>query len=90
MWFHQVPDARVLVRTKQGVFMQRDVFRGPHNRLFFQHGSGFVRIGAGDATSAPTLSVVALDLPFTPERDDLRSPLYSSSNSQPYNVEVVK
>ncbi len=90
MWMHHVPDARVLVRTKQGVFAQRDVYRGPHNRLFFQQGTGFVRIGAGDATSAPAMSVVALDLPFTPERDEFKSPLYSSSNAQPYNVEVVK
>lgn len=49
MWFHQVPDARALVRTKQGVFSQRDVYRGPANRLFFQQGTGFVHIGAGNS-----------------------------------------
>ena len=31
MWFQHIPDARVLIRTKQGVFLQKDVFKGPYS-----------------------------------------------------------
>lgn len=88
MWMHRVPDARALVRTKAGVFLQRPVFRGPGNRLFFQHSGGFVCIGSHDSTSCPTLSVVALDLPFTPRFDSpLKNPLFAD-NDEPYSREV--
>ena len=88
MWFQHIPDARVLIRTKQGVFLQKDVFKGPHNRLFFQHGGGFVRIGAHDATSAPALSVVAFDLPFTPAFGaPIKTPHFTAGTS-PYCTEV--
>ena len=88
MWFQHIPDARVLIRTKQGVFLQKDVFKGPHNRLFFQHGGGFVRIGAHDATSAPALSVVAFDLPFTPAfGEPVKTPHFTAGTS-PYSSKV--
>jgi hypothetical protein len=58
MWFHAIPDARVLLSSK-GVFHQKPVFRGPNRRLFAQWGSG-------DSTSAPGVNLVALDLPFKP------------------------
>ena len=44
MWFHAIPDGRILLRSK-GNFFQRPAFRGPGNRLFASWGSGFIRIG---------------------------------------------
>lgn len=74
MWFHAIPDGRVLLRSK-GNFFQRPAFRGPGNRLFASWGSGFIRIGAGDATSNPLVSVEAYDLPFVLNADAMRNPL---------------
>ena len=66
MWFHLLPDSRVLLLSK-GVFHQKPVFRGPNRRLFAQWGSGFIRLGSQDSTPAPGVNLVALDLPFKPE-----------------------
>jgi hypothetical protein len=83
MWFHIIPDARCLLRDKRGVFHQKQVFRGPERRLFAQVGSGFIRLGAGDATSCPTMSLIDFDLPFTPERDSIKNPLMPASLTPP-------
>lgn len=66
MWFHILPDARVLLSSK-GVFYQKPVFRGPNRRLFAQWGTGFIRLGSQDSTSSPGVSLVELDLPFRPD-----------------------
>ena len=79
MWFQHIPDARVLIRTKQGVFLQKDVFKVPHNRL-----GGFVRIGVGDSTSAPALSVIALAF-----GEAIKTPHFTVGTS-PYCTEVPK
>ena len=68
MWFHILPDSRVLLLSK-GVFHQKPVYRGPNRRLFAQWGSGFIRIGCQDSTSCPGVAVVELDLPFKPALD---------------------
>lgn len=79
MWFYAIPDARVLLSSK-GVFHQKPVFRGPNRRLFAQWGSGFIRLGSQDSTSASGVNLVALDLPFKPEYEKpLPNPLVPES-----------
>ena len=77
MWFHIIPDARALLLSR-GVFKRVDVYRGPNRRLFAKWGSGFIRLGAVSipscpgSTSLPGVALEAVDLPFTPELDDLK------------------
>lgn len=59
--FHIIPEAVAVVRSK-GTFFQKDVYRRG-NRLYFKFGSGFVRIGAGDATSKPGVAIESFWLP---------------------------
>ena len=88
MWMHQIPDARALVRTKAGVFHQKNVYRGPGSRLFAQWGTGFIRLGCHGSTSCPGVTLVELDLPFKPELDNpLPHPLVPD-NDEPYSREI--
>lgn len=59
--FHVIEDAQVVLRSK-GTFYQKKVYRRG-DRLFAGWGAGFIRIGAGDATSNPHVSWETLDLP---------------------------
>jgi len=59
--FHIVADTQIIVHSR-GTYYQRKVYcRG--DRLYAAHGGGFVRIGAGDATSNPNVSWESFDLP---------------------------
>lgn len=59
--FNIIPDAQIILR-KKGTFYQRKVYhRG--TRLYASSGVGFVRIGAGDATSSSEISWEGLDIP---------------------------
>ena len=71
--FHIIQDAQVVLRSK-GTYFQRKVFRRG-DRLFAQHGSGFIRLGGGDATSCPGISYETLDLPPHIEKLLQRGPL---------------
>jgi len=59
--FRIIPDAQVILNMK-GTFFQRKVYRRG-TRLYAGSGAGFVRLGAGDATSAPNVSWEGLDIP---------------------------
>lgn len=59
--FHIIDDAQVILRSK-GVFHQKKLYRRG-NRIYAAWGSGFIRIGGGDATSCPGVSYESLDLP---------------------------
>jgi hypothetical protein len=59
--FHIIDGAQVILRSR-GVFYQRELYY-QGDRLFAKHGGGFVRIGEGEATSAPTVSWEHMDLP---------------------------
>lgn len=59
--FHIIQEAQIVLRSK-GTFYQKKVFRRG-DRIYAQMGSGFIRIGAGDATSNPSVSWESLDLP---------------------------
>ena len=87
MWFHILPDSRVLLLSK-GVFHQKNVYRGPGSRLFAQWGTGFIRLGCQGSTSCPGVTLVELDLPFKPELDNpLPHPLVPD-NDETYVREV--
>lgn len=59
--FHIIDGAQVIMRSR-GVFHQKKVYiRG--DRLFAGWGTGFVRIGPHDSTSAPNVSGETIDLP---------------------------
>ena len=59
--FHIIDGAQVVMKSR-GVFHQKKVYiRG--DRLFAGWGSGFVRIGPCDSTSAPNVSWESIDLP---------------------------
>ena len=60
--FHIIPDAQVICRAKNGTFFQRKVYRRG-DRLYAAWGGGFIRLGAGDATSNPNVSYESLDMP---------------------------
>ena len=60
--FHIIPDAQVICRAKNGTFFQRKVYRRG-DRLYAAWGGGFIRLGAGDATSNPSVSYESLDVP---------------------------
>lgn len=59
--FHVIEDAQVILKSK-GVFYQKRVYRRG-DRLFAGWGTGFIRLGGGDATSTPNVSYESLDLP---------------------------
>lgn len=59
--FHVIEDAQIILRSK-GTFYQKKVYRR-RDRLYAAWGSGFIRIGAGDATSNPHVSWEGMDLP---------------------------
>lgn len=59
--FHIIEDAQVILRSK-GTFYQKKVYRRG-DRLFAGWGSGFIRLGGGDATSCPNVSYESLNLP---------------------------
>lgn len=78
--FHIIDDAQVILKSK-GVFHQKKVYRRG-NRLFAAWGSGYVRLGGGDATSCPGVSYETLDLPshvqrFVTKIGQLGEPLYT-------------
>lgn len=59
--FHIIDGAQVIMRSR-GVFHQKKVYiRG--DRLFAGWGTGFVRIGPQDSTSAPNVSWESIVLP---------------------------
>lgn len=62
--FSVIDDAVAIVRTSGGVFKQTKVFRRAE-RIFVQHGSGFLRVTAkfGDTwgTSHPSTKVVDIE-----------------------------
>ena len=59
--FHIIEDAQVVLSSK-GVFHQKKVYRRG-DRLYAGWGSGFIRLGGGDATSNPNVSWEGIDLP---------------------------
>ena len=71
--FHIIEDAQVVLRNK-GVYHQKKVYRRG-DRLFAAWGSGFIRLGGGDATSCPGVSYETLDLPAHIEKLIKRGPL---------------
>lgn len=72
--FHIIQDATVILRAKNGVYRQAKVYRRG-NRLFAGYGGGFIRLGAGDATSCPNVSHESLDLPFQAGRGSIGEPV---------------
>ena len=60
--FHIIEDAQIVLRSK-GVFYQKKLYRRG-NRLYAGWGGGFIRIGAGDATSNPNVSWEGIDREF--------------------------
>lgn len=71
--FHIINEAQVVLRSK-GTFYQKKVYRRG-DRLYAQWGSGFIRLGGGDATSQPGISYETLDLPAHISRLVQRGPL---------------
>ena len=65
--FHRILEAQAVVRTKSGVYAQRDLYRRG-DELFVSQGGGFIRVerklGTGDelGTSSPTTTVVGYDI----------------------------
>lgn len=59
--FHVIEDAHAVLRSK-GVYHKKKVYRRG-DRLFAGWGSGFIRLGGGDATSCPNVSCESLSLP---------------------------
>lgn len=59
--FHVIDDAQIILRSK-GVFYQKKLYRRG-DRIYAAMGTGFIRIGSGDATSAPNVSWETMDLP---------------------------
>lgn len=72
--FHIIDDAHIVLRSK-GTFYQKKVYRRS-NRIYAEWSSGFIRIGAGDATSNPNVSWETLDMPDTVAmgRDETKNP----------------
>lgn len=62
MMFHIVEDAQIVLRSR-GVFYQKKLYRRG-TRLYAGWAGGFIRIGAGDATSNPNVSWEEIDVPF--------------------------
>jgi len=71
--FHIIEEGQVVLRSK-GTFFQKKAYRRG-NRIFAAWGGGFIRIGAGDATSNPHVSWETLDLPFETIKGSLGEPL---------------
>lgn len=71
--FHVLEDCQAVLRSK-GTFFQKKLYRRG-NRIYAAWGSGFIRIGAGDATSNPNVAIESMDLNFDPVHDAMKNPL---------------
>lgn len=71
--FHIIEDAQVILRSR-GTFYQKKVYRRD-NRIYAAWGTGFIRLGGGDATSNSHVSYEGLNLPFQPAYGSVREPL---------------
>ena len=74
--FHIIEDAYVILRSK-GTFYQKKVYRRT-DRFYANWGSGFIRLGARDATSNPNVSLEHLSLPenIIVGKDAVSNPLF--------------
>lgn len=71
--FAIIEDGIVILRSR-GVYYQRKVYKRG-DRIYAQHGGGFIRLGANGYTSTPNVTYESLDLPFEPARGKALEPL---------------
>ena len=80
--FHIIEDAQIVLRSR-GVFRQEKLFRRGQPPLR-KVGAGFIRIGAGDATSCPHVSYETMKLPenIVIERGQIGEPLLAAQKQE--------